>query len=73
MNSVAMVRKFRMNRSPTENAPQNLAEALVDQPGVADAGHRAEADHHLLVDHQHRDEQGQGPQQGEAEVLTGLA
>ena len=24
MNSVAMVRKLRMNRSPTENAPQNL-------------------------------------------------
>ena len=24
MNSVAMVKKLRMNRSPTENAPQNL-------------------------------------------------
>ena len=24
MNSVAMVRKFKRNRSPTENAPQNL-------------------------------------------------
>ncbi len=24
MNSVAMVRKFKMNRSPTENAPQNF-------------------------------------------------
>ncbi len=24
MNSVAMVRKFKMNRSPTEKAPQNL-------------------------------------------------
>ena len=24
MNSVTIVRKFRRNRSPTENAPQNL-------------------------------------------------
>ena len=24
MNSVTIVRKFRMNRSPTENAPQNF-------------------------------------------------
>ena len=43
--------------------PPELPEALVDQPGMADAGHRPEADDHLLVDDQDRDEQGQGPQQ----------
>src|SRR5579872_1949385 len=43
MNSVTIVRKFRTKRSPTEKRPQN-PEALVDEPGVAHAGHRAQAD-----------------------------
>ena len=72
MNSVTMVRKFRRNRSPTLNQPQNRAEPLVDQPGVADAGHGAEPDHHLLVDDQHRDQQQQRPQQAGVVVLPGL-
>ena len=72
MNSVTMVRKFKTNRSPTENAPQNLPEALVDEPGVADAAHRAEADDHLLVDDEDRDQQREGPQQAQPEVLPGL-
>ena len=54
-----------------EGAPEP-AEALVDQPGVADAGDRAQADHHLLVDHQDRDEQRQRPQQGQPVVLPRL-
>ena len=55
-----------------ERAPE-LAEALEDQPRMADAGHRAEAQHHFLVDVEHRDEQQQRPQQGGAVVLAGLA
>jgi hypothetical protein len=55
-----------------ERAPE-LPEALQDQPGVADAGDRAEAQHHLLVDVEHRDEQQQRPQQLGAVVLAGLA
>ena len=70
MNSVTMVRKFKTKRSPTEKAPQNLPEALVDQPGVAHAGDRAEADDHLLVDDEDGDEQRQGPQQAEPVVLA---
>ena len=72
MNSVTMVRKLRMNRSPTLNAAPEPAEPLVDEPGVPDAGDRAEPDHHLLVDDQHRDQQQQRPQQAVAVVLPGL-
>ena len=57
MNSVTIVRKFSRNRSPTENAPQKLSEPLEDQPRVTDPGDRAQADDHLLVDDQHRDQQ----------------
>jgi len=53
--------------------PPELPEALVDQAGVADAGDRTEANDHLLVDDQHRDEQGQRPQQRQPVVLAGLA
>ncbi len=73
MNSVAMVRKLRMNRSPTENAPQNSPESLVDEPGVAHTGHRAQTDHHLLVHDEHGDQQWQGPQERQSEVLSRLA
>ena len=48
------------------------AEAFVDQPGVPDPGDRAEPDHHLLVDDEHRDQQQQHPQQRVAVVLAGL-
>ena len=54
-----------------EPAPEP-AEPLVDQPGVPHPGDRAEPDHHLLVDDQHRDEQQQHPQQAVAVVLPGL-
>ena len=54
-----------------ESAPKP-AEPLEDQPGVPDAGHRAEAQHHLLIDVKHRDQQRQRPQQGRAIGLTGL-
>ena len=46
-----------------EGTPE-LAEPLVDQPGVPDAGDRTEADHHLLVDDEHRDEQRQASTAG---------
>ena len=62
-----------MNRSPTEKAPQNLPKRSLISRAWPDAGHRAQPDHHLLVDHQDRDEEGQGPQQREPEVLPGLA
>ena len=55
----------------TEPAPEP-AEPLVDQAGVPDAGHRAEPDHHLLVDDEHRDEQQQHPEQAVPVVLAGL-
>ena len=55
-----------------EGAPE-LAEPLEDQPRMADAGDRAEAQHHLLVDVEHRDQQRQRPQQRRAVVLAGLA
>ena len=45
MNSVAMVRKFKRNRSPTD---------------------------HFLIDDQDRDQQWEGPQERETEVLTSL-
>ena len=72
MNSVTIVRKFRMNRSTDRERAPEAAEALVDQPGVADAGDGAEPDDHLLVDDQHRDQQQQHPQQAGAVVLAGL-
>ena len=34
--------------------------------------HRPEASHHLLIHHQNGNQNRQGPQQGVAEVLTGL-
>ena len=52
--------------------PPELAEALVDEPGVADAGHRPEAHDHLLVHDQDRDEQGERPKQRGPEVLARL-
>ena len=55
-----------------ERAPET-AEALHDQPGVADAGDRAQAQHHFLVHVQHRDQQDERPQQPGAVVLAGLA
>ena len=39
---------------------------------MADAGHRAEAQHHLLVHVEDRDQQQQRPQQRRAVVLAGL-
>jgi hypothetical protein len=54
-----------------ERAPQP-AEPGHDQPRVPDAGDRAEAEHHLLVDVQHGDQQQQRPQQAGAVVLPGL-
>jgi len=54
-----------------ESAPE-LAETLEDQASVAHAGDGAQAQHHLLVDVQHRDQQQQGPQQRSAVVLPGL-
>ena len=55
-----------------ERAPE-LAEALQDQPGVPDAGHGTEAQHHLLVHVQHGHQQQQRPQQPGAVVLARLA
>ena len=54
-----------------EGAPEPT-ETLEDQPGVPDAGHCAEAQHHLLIDIEHRDQQRQSPQQGRAIGLAGL-
>ena len=54
-----------------EGAPE-LAEPLEDEPPVSDPGDRAEADDHLLVDDQHRDEQHQHPEQAGAIVLARL-
>src|ERR1700680_725142 len=39
-----------------ESAPE-LAKTLEDQPRVADAGHRAQPYHHLLLDVEHRAQQ----------------
>jgi hypothetical protein len=61
----------RKQVTDAEPAPEP-AEPLVDQPGVADPGDRAEPDHHLLVDDEHRDEQQQHPEQAVAVVLAGL-
>ena len=41
--------------------PPELAEPLVDQPGVPDAGDGTQAHHHLLVHDEDRDEQRKGP------------
>ena len=49
-----------------------LSEALKDQARVPHAGHRAEPQHHLLVDVEHRHQQQQRPQQCRAVVLPGL-
>jgi hypothetical protein len=54
-----------------EGAPK-FAKALEDQPGMPDAGNRAETQHHLLVDVEDRDQQRQCPQQGRAIILAGL-
>src|SRR5205814_6202705 len=53
---------------PSPAAP----EALADELGVADPGHRPEAHDHLLVDDQHGDEEEQGPQKRVTEVLARL-
>ena len=72
MNSVTMVRAFEQEQvDDAEGAPE-LAEALEDQAGMADAGDGAEAQHHLLVDVEHRHQQQQRPQQRGAVVLAGL-
>ena len=55
-----------------ERAPE-LAEALEDEPGMAHAGHGAEAKHHVLADVEHRDQEAQCPHEMRAEVLTGLS
>jgi hypothetical protein len=52
MNSVTMVRKLRMKRSPTEKKPQKRPYRSLIQPCVPDAGYRPEPDTHLLVDDQ---------------------
>ena len=52
--------------------PPEAPEALVDELRVTDAGDRAEAHHHLLVDDQHGHEQQQHPHQRGAVVLAGL-
>ena len=64
MNSVTIVRKFKQEQVADREAGPEPAEALVDQPGVADAGHRAEADDHLLVDDQDGDEERQASTAG---------
>ena len=54
-----------------EPAPA-ATEPLVDEPGVADAGNGTEADDHLLIDQQHRDQEKKGPEQSGVVVLPGL-
>ena len=54
-----------------EPAPA-ASEPLVDEPGVAHAGHGSEPDNHLLVDDQDGDEEQQCPQQRGVIVLPGL-
>ena len=72
MNSVTIVRKFKQEQVADGEPAPEAAEALVDQPCVTDAGDRAEAHDHLLVDDQHGDKQQQHPQQARAVVLPGL-
>ncbi len=54
-----------------EYAPE-LAEALQDQPGMADAGHHAQTQNHLLIHVEYRNQQQERPQQGGPIVLPGL-
>ena len=54
-----------------ERAPE-FAEALEDEARMADAGHCAQAQHHLLIDVENRDQQRQRPEQRRAEVLASL-
>ena len=44
------------------------AEAGQQQPGIAHAGHGAEAQHHLLVGVEHGDQEQQRPHQGTADA-----
>jgi len=55
-----------------ERAPEP-AEALEDEPRMADADDRAEAQHHLLVDIENRDQQRHRPEQRCAVILACLA
>jgi hypothetical protein len=55
----------------TECAPE-LPKALHDQAGVADAGYRTEAQHHLLIDVEDRHQQQQRPEQCGPIVLASL-
>ena len=52
--------------------PPEPAESLEDQPRVADPGHDAESEHHLLADVQDGDEQQQRPDEAGPEVLPCL-
>jgi hypothetical protein len=54
-----------------ECAPE-AAEALKDQPRMADPGDGAKPEHHLLIDIENRDQQQQGPQKSGAVILPGL-
>ena len=72
MNSVTMVSALsRKQVDHAEGAPE-LAEALEDQAGVADARDGAEPQNHLLVHVEHGDQQHQGPQKRGAVVLPRL-
>jgi hypothetical protein len=52
--------------------PPELADALEDEPGMADAGHRTQPQHHLLVDVEDRYQQDQRPEERRAVGLGGL-
>ncbi len=39
---------------------------------MSNAGHRPEADNHLLIHHEHRNQERERPQEGQAEVLARL-
>jgi hypothetical protein len=54
-----------------ERAPEP-AEALDDQPRVADACHGAQAGSHLLVHNEHGDQQREGPEQADSVILARL-
>ena len=56
------------NREESPKPPETLA----DQPGVAHARHRTEADDHLLVHDEDRDEEDQRPKQTRPVVLARL-
>ena len=55
-----------------ERAPE-LAETLEYEPRMADAGDRAQAQHHLLIDVENRDQQRHRPEQRGAVILARLA